>query len=885
MIEKVLDFYTTSSKDITGKTKIMVCFHETEPELFIQYARPELMKFCDNAALLYPHDQIGLVDNEKYQNLIIDLVSEMNGLFICVTKKLLDSPNSYAKSLINTAVDSNIPILPYFCEPDLFRSWNEYLEYQGIDPFSNDPTQISYNIKIANWIEHITPVSKDIVDNIWKSFNSKIFLSYRKLDRKYINTIMKNIHDDARTNSLSFTGVWYDEALTPEGKFWDIIKQQIDTCNLAIMLITPHTFEHADDGSDNFVISSEYPALEKSGKTIIGILTHDADKILARSVFPAIKNYVFIEEALELRQLILSAISEDAQTVKMTGDNLYNTALAYLNGIGAEISIDNAVYLLNEAVKNDNHTDARRKLIDIHFSEDERAKGEDGYFDTKLGGNMQLEIIVSAMSALDADSSTDNICNVFNEYIILIRLYKSCADQESLKRALDIAIICMDWIHDFEKKSSFDELFQKFSGYVNIEIGEIQYMRHIFRDKNAQWREPGAIWYLALGIPLLQQFIDENDSSTDDLHLIMKAYDILADSYYRQGSFTKQCSTLLDKTNFAKSYTQNEMDRAQILARADSYFKLGEAYMMCSLSDIPKAVETFAKVRVLLDDAQNLLDDIQITKRWVHFYKAFGNTMLCLMDISKTNEERSKWYQSALSELDNGILTLDIYLSSHNKSNEVALAKYLYGVMLLNIFRAHRVNNDSDSKLLDQAMNCIGPYAEGSSDYDVMHNLYKLQLEILSNIISVIFENPSEADADDIYQTLRWIDSKTNEIEKDTRQHNDYWLAIDRLEFYSMKAGLLLNTIKLNNPSIPINTIIRELRDTLYIAESHGRNLLKNASSEPDRVLLGALWQLSIRQCKFYEYIGDEASMYEAIQKSGELAELIKNSCRNDYMC
>ncbi len=877
-MDRYLSYYTTGKKETEGKLKIMVCYHESESDLFVRYARTALMRYCNDSVLYYPKNDGSISRQQGDWLQFRSLVGEMDGLFICVTKALITDKTSLARLMLETAIEMNISVLPFFCEPALYDAWNAFMPIQAIDPFNTDPTQINYHTKISDWIDRITPLSEDVVEKIWKNFDYRFFLSYRKLDRKYVDTVMRSVHGRINDRYMGFAGIWYDEALTSDDNYNTIIENKIVDSDLVLMLISPNTFLPNSAGEVNYVLREEYPAFVREKKDIIGILAPGTDASLAMNTFKAIKYFVFLEEEGALNEALSRIELPDSRVKEKTSEVAYHMGLAYLKGVGAEVSIDNAVMLFMYAIKQDGHVEATRRLVEIGFDENEKMKGEDGYYDPGTVSQYALKLFEAAVQRADQCRTDETIKEAFDEVVPLIRRMKKCGD-EWPERAMQMGRICLDWVQNILVTYADTDFTRSLEGEVLIEIGEAQYLRHIFRGHNPQGRELGAIAYLPDGIERMRR--RPGVLSIKEVDILTQAYDYLADSYYRQGAFGNQRRTLAEKIDFVEKYADNEMDGLQLLEQADTRFLLAEACMMGTQDMLDSAMSYFEDGERYLDDAKPLCNEFQIVKRRIKLYIALGNTFLCKMDITRDRSEALEWKRGAYAWIDEAQHLAERYLERSSEASEKNYIEYLLGRVYLIRHRAYKIDRYKGDDLIRAAANLIVPYAQKNRDYDTLHDYYRVELEILSANMRYVFVDSATTDADLVRELIDAATGVIDEIQNEVRQHNDYWIALDRLELWIMKTQILVLALR---KGVRYPAIIRDIEECIYVSESHCKNILNKEGTDKSRVLLGSMDELSVICQNFYQMIGNQEAMLEWHKTACRVIEDIKESALNDYM-
>lgn len=94
-------------------------------------------------------------------------------------------------------------------------------------------------------------------------YRKGIFISYSHLDKKWLDTIKTFLKPYSRDEKIS---VWSDEQILPDAK-WDIeIEKQLETCRVAILLVTPNFL------ASDYIVDKELSLIlkrEQEGELII----------------------------------------------------------------------------------------------------------------------------------------------------------------------------------------------------------------------------------------------------------------------------------------------------------------------------------------------------------------------------------------------------------------------------------------------------------------------------------------------------------------------------------------------------------------------------------------------------------------------------------------
>lgn len=267
------------------------------------------------------------------------------------------------------AVEHHIPVLPIAVESgleeyfavEMNRIHDGYGDIQLLRSAVTDRTEISYYQKLARDLGTILLGNGD-VERIKQAFSGKVFLSYRKKDRKYANELMHTIHS---IPSLRNVSIWFDEFMSSGEKWGDQIEDALTQSDVFLLMVSPSITE-----PDNYVIREEYPAARKHDKTIISVKknedksgTPDIEEL--RRIFPGLRVFVDGDDVDELEN-VLREISVEAGSTPETN---YLIGLAYFNGIGMEHDTEKAVTLIVASARQ-NLPEAVKKVADMYWKGD-----------------------------------------------------------------------------------------------------------------------------------------------------------------------------------------------------------------------------------------------------------------------------------------------------------------------------------------------------------------------------------------------------------------------------------------------------------------------------------------------------------------------------------
>ena len=245
-----MKYITRGGSNPQGKAKVYFCAADADADAMLAPLSEEILA-CRNCAVWY-HPVGEALDEAAHR----EALAEMRLFLIPVTEKLLTEPSRARDLEIPFAVEHHIPVLPLMQEDGLLSLYpSVFGETQYLSALEDDETGISYEDKYARFIDAVL-VGGELAQRVRSAFDSYIFLSYRKKDRKYADALMRLIH---KNKALLGVAIWYDEFLVPGENFNDAITEAMDKCAAVALAVTPNLV-----CEENYVAGVEYPlSLEK----------------------------------------------------------------------------------------------------------------------------------------------------------------------------------------------------------------------------------------------------------------------------------------------------------------------------------------------------------------------------------------------------------------------------------------------------------------------------------------------------------------------------------------------------------------------------------------------------------------------------------------------
>lgn len=355
-------YKTRASTDPKGKPKVYFTCHPEDFSKYFQKLSDDILEAQD-CAVYYTEDMEGTIDALE-QELSL---KQMNLFVVPVTFKLLNTPNRAMREDIAYAKENHIPILPFMMEPHidhLYSRPDKFGERQYLHPDSSDKTQVPYKDKLKNHLNSVF-ISSEMVSRIKKEFDAYVFLSYRKKDRYYANSLLKTIHDIPRFRD---TAIWYDEFLTPGESFRENISHIMNNSRDFLLLVTPNLLEE-----NNYVRNIEYPMAQKANIPIVPIEMVKTDRSALSQAFKGIPECIDPADTACFSEKMLASFPTLSQLDPKKGpEHLFLIGLAYLQGIDVEVNHARAFELMTAAAEA-GYTEAIEKLYRLYSGEDGNA--------------------------------------------------------------------------------------------------------------------------------------------------------------------------------------------------------------------------------------------------------------------------------------------------------------------------------------------------------------------------------------------------------------------------------------------------------------------------------------------------------------------------------
>lgn len=346
-----MQFKTRNHISPQGLPKVYVTGHADNFARHFEHIKNALLKFS-NCAVFYDTDPENPEDKENF----FDMLESVQLVVLAVTRRFVYEDCFAFLQVFRFAAEKHIPVLPILEESGIEEDFNKKCgDIQLLNPFSRDPTQISFEDKLKQYLDAII-VGDETAGEIRASFSAYVFLSYRKKDREHAQKLMRLIHKNDFCRDVA---IWYDEFLVPGENFNRAIAGAMKKSRLFALAVTPNLLE-----KNNYVMTTEYPEATKAGLPIMPVEFVNTDNDKLQEKYPAIP--------IPLEHTDISGIKtmlEQILTLDSSNNNdprhMFLIGSAYLSGIDVEVDQRRAVELITAAAEKD-LIEAVEKLVGMY---------------------------------------------------------------------------------------------------------------------------------------------------------------------------------------------------------------------------------------------------------------------------------------------------------------------------------------------------------------------------------------------------------------------------------------------------------------------------------------------------------------------------------------
>lgn len=323
-----------------GKPRVFMVCHKDD---FLKYSESVFNNiFRESNCVVYYLDPL---QEYALDDVLADL-SEMQLFVFVVTKKLLSDSEQSLDPFLNYAFENSIPILPLVQETiDLEMYHQKFGEIQFLEKNPVMESSISYSEQLNKYLTSVL-VSDEIASKVRAAFDAYIFMSYRKIDRRYASQLMHMIHEYEIFRDVA---IWYDEFLVPGENFNNAIMDMIDRSDFFALSVTPNLVLES-----NYVMGVEYPAALKLNKKMAAFEMEKTDLSELNKYFASFPGCIDPYKSGEIERVLMDAFQDIRLRTKNNPEHLLAMGAAYLWGIDVEVDHLKARSLITKAAMSGN---------------------------------------------------------------------------------------------------------------------------------------------------------------------------------------------------------------------------------------------------------------------------------------------------------------------------------------------------------------------------------------------------------------------------------------------------------------------------------------------------------------------------------------------------
>ena len=356
----IQSIFSTQEKIVARQCKIWFCAHPDDYSSCMHSVTADL--FAARDCVVY-YDEEPKADYDG-PTLLADL-QRMNLFIVPVTARFLRDPNRALDVEFRYAMANGIPVLPLLQEPDLEEDFNETCgTLHCLRAFGEDRENGVYGEKLKEYLDKMFG-SHYLKKQIRAEFDASVFLSYRKVDREYMLSLIHTIHGAEACRDVA---IWYDDFLVPGENFNAEIQKALEDSDAFVLAVTPHILDKNEQGKKNYVVGTEYPNASAAHKRIVPVrMAPVSQKKLESALRPyPVPECVKPQNGQMLSRALQAALSpRPLGKKKETPRHAYLIGLAYLQGLNGEIDRSRALSLIEWAA-NRGYAPAMEQIISMY---------------------------------------------------------------------------------------------------------------------------------------------------------------------------------------------------------------------------------------------------------------------------------------------------------------------------------------------------------------------------------------------------------------------------------------------------------------------------------------------------------------------------------------
>ena len=346
-------YKTPKNTSPNGKNRLFLCAHNEDTEFYLKsFSKIVFPKFTNSAIWYY-----GMNDapSDGEAEIFFENLSRMSVFIVAVTQKFLNDKDGYHRAAYDFARERNIPALIILQSKGLEEDFNKAFANRHYICLEDE----DFEKKVLHFLSLLL-VGKRLLSRVKRSFDTYLFLSYRKVDRKYAQRLMERIQ-----MSFERVSIWYDDYLTAGENFNSEIRSALKGCDIMLMVVTPTLLI-----KPNYVWEKEYPlAVEPYHKQIIPFELVPTDKDQLPEDFPEIIELSRLSDN-ELKSFLSESFERYKHKTRLSDDERdYLLGLAYMLGITAKRDTAKGLDMIVRSAERGNYEAMNRLYISYRFGD------------------------------------------------------------------------------------------------------------------------------------------------------------------------------------------------------------------------------------------------------------------------------------------------------------------------------------------------------------------------------------------------------------------------------------------------------------------------------------------------------------------------------------
>ncbi len=445
-----LEYVTKGNSSPHGKERVYFTCHPEDFDLYFPEVQKEIFA-TQNCAIYYDPD----LRAQREEAQLHDYLQRSQIIVIPITSRFLYTENRARCVEFAYAMEQGLTVLPLIREGGLAEAFGQICgKLQYLDSRNVDPTAISYEEKLARFLKSKL-LGDDLAEKVRKAFDAYIFLSYRKVDRRFAQELMRLIHKNDFCRDIA---IWYDEYLVPGEDFSTAIRQALHDSKLFAMVVTPRILDKNEKGEDNYVKAVEFPAAmdERNPTPVLPVEMEATDRAEVQDAFAGIPPIVGAGEEELLRQLLEEKLKDCALRENDT-DPVHNffIGLAYLCGIDVEVDRARAVELITASAQAD-VPEAVEKLVDMYRT------GEAVARDYRVAIDWQRRLVQLLEKQLQAEPAEEHLRRLLYANFCLGDYCRELGNLTQAAAAVEkCAALCGTWGETYDCRRDLSVCYSK----------------------------------------------------------------------------------------------------------------------------------------------------------------------------------------------------------------------------------------------------------------------------------------------------------------------------------------------------------------------------------------------------------------------------------------